>query len=443
MMISKSIPREKKSTFRYKKLGLMVAGTLCLNVFFFKDAAAQGRLVITNNTVIKMNGGSTSNPVHVVVDNSNSNAVTSTGNGQIRSEGQFNILKWNVENGTGNYVVPFADGSGNLLPLTLNVTGAGSSDGAIEFSMYGTGQDNLPLPAGVTSIAHTDIPNDGQPAPPADGAKLYDRYWFINANSYSTQPSGTMDFTYNPANQSGDLIAGTTQMQAQFHNGTNWVINQMGIDDLSGGIAGVPFSDGSFFSTFTLVESGAALPITLISFNAVWQNEDQSVARVFWSTASELNNERFEIQRSKDGLNWFKIDEVAGAGTSVHTINYQILDKRPLMGVSYYRLKQVDTDGTATYSNIVSLNKDQTDPAIAVYPNPATNNFHMYFSGFETETVEVNILDNSGRSVYNFNPNIQNNSEQKIDVENFQSGVYHIQVRYENQVINKKIVITD
>jgi hypothetical protein len=434
-MISKCTLKKKKSLFSYRKLRLLVTGFFCLEALCLNQVHAQVQLVITGNSIITLGGGTSTNPVILSVHNSSENAVIYYGNGQIRSEGQFNIFRWNIKNSTGTYIVPLGDTDGTPLPVELNITSAGTSDGFIDFSTYATGQNNLPLPQGVSSIAHADT------SIPEDGAKLYDRYWFIDANSYATKPSGTISFSYNPAYQTGDLISGTTAMQAQFHNGINWVINQFGLDDLSGSVSGVPFSDDSFFSTFTLVESVAALPITLLSFNAVWNNDEQSEARVFWSTASELNNEFFDIERSRDGYNWHKINQVAGAGTSIHAINYQILDKNPLNGISYYRLKQTDYDGAYSYSNVVSLNREITRPAISLYPNPATNNFKIYFDGFKSDVVNVSILDNSGRIVLEVNPNVTNNPEQQIETANFQSGVYYIHVRSENEVFTEKIVI--
>jgi hypothetical protein len=405
------------------------------------DALAQARLVLNGDVVVNLHGGSSTTPINMVVDNSATNAISASGGGRINSEGQFNVLQWNVEDGTGNYVVPFADNAGNALPLSLNIATAGSNDGAIRFAMYGTTQDNLPLPVGVSSIGHQDIIGDGLPAPDPDGAKVYDRYWFIAPVAYTTNPEGTMGFSYLTTSMSGDLVAGTTQMAAQSHDGTAWTVSQFGSDNLTGSVTGVPFTSSTFNATWTLVESGAPLPITLLSFNAVWANSRQSEARVFWATASEENNDYFDVQRSADGSTWTNIERVQGAGTSINTLNYQILDLNPLHGISYYRLRQVDFDGTATYTHIVALKREISGAAISVYPNPATNQFQVAFEGFKSEEVSINILDNSGRIVLALNNNVLNNPVQMINASGFQSGVYYIHVTSETESFVEKIVI--
>jgi hypothetical protein len=402
---------------------------------------AQARLVIANNTIVNIDGGSSTNPSYLVVDNTATTAIVASGNGHIHSEGQFNILQWNIEDGTGTFVVPFGDDSGDLLPLSVNISTAGSNDGGIRFSMFETGQDNLPLPAGVSSIAHQDIIGDGLPAPDADGAKIYDRFWFIAPNGYTTNPEGTMGFSYLTTSMTGDLSAGVTAMAAQSHNGTAWTVSQSGSDNLNGLVSGVPFTAANFNSTWTLVESGAPLPITLLSFNAVWGDERQTYARVFWATASEENNDFFDVERSADGSNWQRIDRVAGAGTSINTLNYQILDLNPLSGVSYYRLRQVDLDGTETHTHVVALKREINGAAISIYPNPASNQFQVSFEGFKSEEVNLNILDNSGRIVLAQNTNVFNNPVQIINASGFQSGVYYIHVSSETESFVQKIVI--
>jgi hypothetical protein len=110
---------------------------------------------------------------------------------------------------------------------------------------------------------------------------------------------------------------------------------------------------GSAQLTFNCDNCGIALPIELISFEANLNANNQ--VDIFWSTASEQNNDFFTIERSIDGLNWEIVATVAGAGNSTNRIDYAAYDLRPLSGISYYRLKQTDYDGAFEYSNIVSV----------------------------------------------------------------------------------------
>lgn len=429
----------EKTGHTLKRFGLVSAACFALSS---TASFAQGRLVLNGDVVVNIHGGTASNTAFVVVDNANANAVSSSGNGRIHSEGEFNVLRWNVSNGTGTYAVPFGDNNSDVLPLTVNISSAGSAGGRIDFSTYPTGGDNLPMPSGVTSLNHQDIIGDGLPAPDGDGAKVYDRFWLTKSN-HSTIPAGTMSFAYKAAGMTGDLTFGSSSMLAQFHNGTAWSLNQFGADNNSGLVSGVPFSNTAFGGAWTLVLNGAPLPITLLSFNAVWADSRQSQARVFWSTASEENNDFFDVERSADGVNWQRIDRVQGAGTSINTLHYETLDKNPLNGIAYYRLRQVDFDGTTAYSHLVSLKREINGAAIAVYPNPATNQFQVAFEGFKSEVANINILDNSGRIVLAQNNNVLNNPVQIINASGFQSGVYYIHVTSETESFVEKIVISD
>jgi hypothetical protein len=85
------------------------------------------------------------------------------------------------------------------------------------------------------------------------------------------------------------------------------------------------------------------LPITLLSFNALVENQ-KVVTR--WNTASEINNDYFTVERTTDGLNYEIVAKVQGAGNSTELHTYVALDENPPQGRSYYRLRQTDYDGT-------------------------------------------------------------------------------------------------
>jgi hypothetical protein len=105
---------------------------------------------------------------------------------------------------------------------------------------------------------------------------------------------------------------------------------------------------------YTGVKSGTGwcftgtLPIELVSFDA-GKNEEQRVT-LTWVTASEINNNFFTIERSKNGFDFVPILNIPGAGNSTSTLHYSIEDENPLEGDNYYRLKQTDYDGAFTYS---------------------------------------------------------------------------------------------
>src|SRR5690554_3697278 len=100
------------------------------------------------------------------------------------------------------------------------------------------------------------------------------------------------------------------------------------------------------------VSASSSLPIELITFDAY--KKDREV-ELIWKTASELNNDYFTIERSADGFVWENLQTIQGAGNSTQVLDYAWTDLSPYAGISYYRLKQTDYDGTTEVFNIVSV----------------------------------------------------------------------------------------
>ncbi len=113
------------------------------------------------------------------------------------------------------------------------------------------------------------------------------------------------------------------------------------------------------------------LPVTLTSFSAAPQGTGVAVN---WTTASEQNNAGFEIQRSANGTDFAKLTTVAGMGTTQNSHIYSYFDAAPLSTISYYRLKQMDLDGTIAYSPVVAVQPTAVSTAaLSIYPNPTAD----------------------------------------------------------------------
>ena len=133
----------------------------------------------------------------------------------------------------------------------------------------------------------------------------------------------------------------------------------------------VTFTDGSYMS---LANSSSInpLPIELISFDALKENDD---VRIVWKTATELNNDYFVVERAGPNMEFKEIDRILGAGNSNSILDYNTLDRDPLAGVSYYRLKQVDFNGDYEYSDPVSVyfSEKEKNLEFSLFPNPVAN----------------------------------------------------------------------
>ncbi|NME70214.1 T9SS type A sorting domain-containing protein [Flammeovirga aprica] len=121
-------------------------------------------------------------------------------------------------------------------------------------------------------------------------------------------------------------------------------------------------------SASIMVDDFADLPVELRSFDVF--NVDGE-ALVKWETLWEINNDYFVVEKSRNRRNWEEVEQVKGYGNSNYLLSYEVKDENPLSGLSYYRLKQVDFDGTATYSEIKAFSTDKTvELELVAYPNP-------------------------------------------------------------------------
>ncbi len=143
----------------------------------------------------------------------------------------------------------------------------------------------------------------------------------------------------------------------------------------------------------------APLPVELVQFSATRQG---SAVQVAWATASEKNSDYFVVERSANGRVFSEIKRVDAQHSSTSRHDYGILDMAPLAGTSYYRLRQVDLDGTTAYSNIATVRFDGKAgaPALLAYPNPATGTgFQLATTNLGSSGGTVQVFDNVGRLV--------------------------------------------
>lgn len=116
------------------------------------------------------------------------------------------------------------------------------------------------------------------------------------------------------------------------------------------------------------VTAQPALPVEWLSFEAT--TIDNKSVKLDWITASEFENDYFEIQRSANGKDFERMDEIPSMGMSNSEKMYEWTDNVPLLGNNYYRIKQVDRDGSFEYSEVRLAKIAGDQPTIAVYPNP-------------------------------------------------------------------------
>ncbi len=178
------------------------------------------------------------------------------------------------------------------------------------------------------------------------------------------------------------------------------------------------------------------LPITLSSFISLPKTH---AIQLRWSTSSEINNSHFEVERSANGADWDMLGKVNGHGTTSVPREYAFEDPTPLAGLNYYRLRQVDFDGTFAFSPVVVESMECLDAgALQVWPVPAASTVNLRWNGAEETTVEV--LDAQGRLLRTLR--IAPNGQFELPVGEFSSSLLFLRtVNAQGEVSIRKVVL--
>nr|WP_246558619.1 T9SS type A sorting domain-containing protein [Hymenobacter piscis] len=200
---------------------------------------------------------------------------------------------------------------------------------------------------------------------------------------------------------------------------------------------------GTNTQSVTIPIGSRPLPVTLVSFSAKAAGAD---ARLTWATAQELNNDHFVVERSFDGHAFAAVAEVKGQGTKASATNYTLTDAQAANKaqgrVTYYRLRQVDTDGTSTFSAVqtVTFGLTTRTTSVAVYPNPASNltNTRLDLSGTEAGTYQVSIVDMTGRVLRSFSQ--AGASNEALDVTSLPAGTYLVLVKGNGESFTQRLI---
>ena len=226
--------------------------------------------------------------------------------------------------------------------------------------------------------------------------------------------------------------------QTYWHDTANdmvWIKIQGGIEQPWDPNDFSPTDDELLYREFHLrVYGSLALPVELTDFSARL-NEFNEV-ELNWETASETGNEYFMVERSHDGKSWQILKQINGKGNSTERNLYKSIDTKPLIGYSYYRLKQVDFDGRISYSKIVSIYFSREND-ITVFPNPTHDIININLNTVPIN-VEFIVQDGYGKIVLHKKYNDIQFAD--LDVSNLEAGIYFLKIKNENGDDHFKIV---
>jgi len=188
-------------------------------------------------------------------------------------------------------------------------------------------------------------------------------------------------------------------------------------------------------------EADILVPVELISFNG---NCENSKVTLNWSTATELNNHGFEIERSIDNIEFITRGFVKGSGTSSERHEYSFTEDA-LNGNIHYRLKQIDYDGTYSYSKSIEINSVNANnfQLYQNYPNPFNPTTTIKYAVTKQEFISLKVYDELGNEVATLVNEVRptGNYEVEWNASAFASGIYYYRLKAGSYIEIKKMVL--
>ncbi|MEO1436677.1 MAG: T9SS type A sorting domain-containing protein, partial [Bacteroidota bacterium] len=194
------------------------------------------------------------------------------------------------------------------------------------------------------------------------------------------------------------------------------------------------------FSSFAVGPgSGIVLPIDLLRFEGQFVGEG---VLLNWATASETGNDYFELYRSFDGIQFEAIGRVESQGNGTQVQRYDYLDQEYKIGLNYYQLKQVDLDGSVSFSEVVPVRVGPSDSVMEVFPNPAYSEITIQMELARNAHYTLRMFDVLGKQVYA--QQVDGNAavvQSQVDLRGFANGVYLLNLEGpEGVILTRKVV---
>ena len=299
---------------------------------------------------------------------------------------------------------------------------------------------NSAMPAKYTAEVFNSSARDRAYTLPAGITKVSNvRFWRINRENVSNLNNATVQLYYGEDDGVTDSpnlrILKTISSDLAWYN-----VGGSGTANGTGSITSDPFTSFSDFTPGNEGGGGNALPIELLDFDA---RSNRNIVEISWSTATEINNDFFTVERTADGENFETVSTINGAGNSNFILNYTITDEKPLSGISYYRLKQTDFDGKYVYAGLASVNiRNYTD--FNVYPNPSNGSgLFVKLPQFEKDAT-LGIYDINGKMIFSKVANLEGVENQTLSIEpesRLKPGVYIIIVKSAQNSYQEKLIV--
>jgi autotransporter-associated beta strand protein len=400
-------------------------------------AAATGNIIFGNSTNInvlnnlnfvsgRFDMNNTSNVLTIGTPSANGSITGFNASRYIISQNGSIVMRTNTN---AVYAMPFGDAS-NYTPFEITFN-QGTQAGAF-------------ITASMTVATHPNIDI-------LNTFEYITRYWDIVPTGLTTTPAPDYNVRYSYA--ASDEVGSNLTYRAVKYSSINptpgWLASPGGPGAIEGTSASHNPATREFvweglitFSAFTGAGDGSPLPVTLLDFNAQPVNNEVLVT---WTTASEINNDYFQVERSRDAVNYEVLGIVDGAGNSNQVLNYQLIDKQPFTGVSYYRLRQVDFNGDfEVFDPVAVFFGGQSLGAVTIFPNPAKELANIKLESKVNDNGVIQLFNISGAMIWQRNINaVDGINNYQLDIADLPAGQYILTVRMNRMdVRNLPLIIT-
>jgi hypothetical protein len=243
-----------------------------------------------------------------------------------------------------------------------------------------------------------------------------------------------------------DELTGFTRAASYvaLHNGTTWMATAA--TSAAGSNPYTQTRTGITSFSYFGVGSTGTLPVELLTFTAERKGREVSLD---WATASEHNNDYFIIERSTDNINYTVVGKVQGQGTTAKTTAYQLMDDVSTLisnkiKVAYYRLKQVDLDGSINEAKTVNvdISEDLSGMTVTANPNPFQHSLAININIAKQEKVTLQVTDMTGKLITEQVVEAASGSNQIMlqGLENLKAGMYFVNVMGATEISTIKVV---
>ncbi|MFM8433386.1 MAG: T9SS type A sorting domain-containing protein, partial [Bacteroidota bacterium] len=362
-------------------------------------------------------------------------------NGYVKSElnasNNSSRIIWNNFQ-PGIHIFPFGKNASTYIPVSFKANNNFGTPVSIS-TRATSASDNLPLPS------NTALNGVASSAPisafcPHAVIEVVDRWWNINVTNTM---EADITLSYDAASENTLTANPNTPLGISSWTSTGWNYPLGFGTGMTNGIGTISAFSVRDFNNLIITANNVLLPVQLLDFQARGIN---GKVKLDWATSTEINNDFFTVEKSRDGTEFQAVGEIDGAGNSSHLIRYTTEDATPFPGTSYYRLRQTDFDGKYSYSEtrVVNIKSGTIRPVTVqeIGPNPFSDRFHLQISRSLAGTTQYRIYDLEGKMVYDRKEHSEagNSFVEFNDLPILATGSYLLHVIADDQTEIKKLI---